>query len=138
MNKEFRHNRLYYDLQKLYKLYWNQHQHLPKAFRFTTGEQILNELTKCIRYSVQANLYGKSLEGILRALDLLLELSALLETVQSLLMLAWELKFLPHGALVALTEQLGHVSRQTTGWRKWFQGKSLEVNAPISSPSGCA
>ncbi len=75
----------------------------------------------CIRLSVHANLYGKSEGGLSRTLDLLLELSALLETIQSLYMLAWELKFLSHGALVILSEQVGHVSRQVTGWRKWFQ-----------------
>ncbi|EHJ9985786.1 four helix bundle protein [Vibrio parahaemolyticus] len=124
MNKTFRHHRIYYDLQKLYKLYWRQHQHLPRAFRFTTGDQILNELTQSIRCSVQANLYGKLSAGKKSAFEWLLELNASLDVVQSLLMLAWELKFLSHGALVLLTEQLESVQRQVAGWRKWFQSQA--------------
>lgn len=100
-------------------------------FKYTTGEQILNELTRCICFSVQANLYGKSNDSLLRALDLLLELSALLETIHSLLMLAWELKFLSHGALVSLTELIANISRQVVGWRKWFQGKGLDINSQL-------
>ncbi|MDK9773968.1 four helix bundle protein [Vibrio sp. B181a] len=123
MNKMFRHHRIYYDLQKLYKLYWGQHQHLPRAFRFTTGEQILNELTQSIRCSVQANLYGKLKTGKRKAFEWLFELNANLDVVQSLLMLAWELKFLSHGALVLLTEQLELIQRQVVGWRKWFQSQ---------------
>ncbi len=123
LNKTFRHHRIYYDLQKLYKLYWGQHQHLPRAFRFTTGEQILSELTQSIRCSVQANLYGKLNSEKRKAFEWLFELNARLDVVQSLLMLAWELKFLSHGALVLLTEQLELVQRQVVGWRKWFQNQ---------------
>ena len=124
LNKTFRHHCIYYDLQKLYKLYWRQHQHLPRAFRFTTGEQILSELTQSIRCSVQANLYGKVSSERRKAFEWLFELNARLDVVQSLLMLAWELKFLSHGALVLLTEQVELVQRQVVGWRKWFQNQS--------------
>ncbi|MCR9656242.1 four helix bundle protein, partial [Vibrio parahaemolyticus] len=93
------------------------------AFRFTTGEQILSELTQSIRCSVQANLYGKVSSEKRKAFEWLFELNARLDVVQSLLMLAWELKFLSHGALVLLTEQLELVQRQVVGWRKWFQNQ---------------
>lgn len=118
--QKFRHNKIYYDLQKLYKLYWNQHKHLSKAFRFTTGEQILNELTQAIRLSVLANLQGKSRSSHAKAIEYLFELSAILETVESLLILAWELRLLSHGGLALLSEQIGHIQRQVAGWRKWF------------------
>ncbi|MCC2525797.1 four helix bundle protein [Vibrio coralliilyticus] len=122
MNKPFKQNRIYYDLQKLYKGYWNQHQHLPKTFRFTTGEQILNELTNAIRCAVVANLQDKeSPRGKQQAIDSLVELNAILETVQCLLLLAWEMKFISHNAMTNFTDAINNLQRQIVGWRRWFQ-----------------
>ncbi|NOH36272.1 four helix bundle protein [Vibrio chagasii] len=123
MGQPFKHNRIYYDLQKLYKLYWNQHKHFPRAFRFTTGEQLLKEITSAIRNVVLANLQSKSTTaGREYAAKLLVEVNASLETISALLLLAWEMKFLSHGALAVITECIGNIQRQVVGWRRWFLG----------------
>lgn len=123
MGQPFKHNRIFYDLQKLYKLYWNQHKHFPRAFRFTTGEQLLKEITSAIRNVVLANLQSKSTTaGREYAAKLLVEVNASLETISALLLLAWEMKFLSHGALAVITECIGNIQRQVVGWRRWFLG----------------
>ena len=123
MGQPFKHNRIYYDLQKLYKLYWNQHKHFPRAFRFTTGEQLLKEITSAIRNVVLANLQSKStMAGKEYAAKSLMEVNASLETISALLLLAWEMKFLSHGGLAVLTECIGNIQRQVVGWRRWFLG----------------
>ncbi|WP_061039996.1 four helix bundle protein [Vibrio coralliirubri] len=126
MAQPFKHHRIYYDLQKLYKLYWNQHKHFPRAFRFTTGEQLLEEITSVIRNVVLANLQSKSTTvGKERAAKLLMEVNASLETISALLLLAWEMTFLSHGGLAVLTECIGHIQRQVVGWRRWFLDGSV-------------
>ncbi len=126
MGQPFKHNRIYYDLQKLYKLYWNQHKHFPRAFRFTTGEQLLKEIMLAIRNVVLANLQNKSTTaGKECAVSLFMEVNASLETISALLLLAWEMKFLSHGALAVLTECIGHIQRQVVGWRRWFLDGSV-------------
>jgi len=55
MRASFKYPKIYSDLLKLYEYYWRMHKSLPKAFRFTVGEDILRELSACLRCVVVAN-----------------------------------------------------------------------------------
>ncbi|MEZ9869822.1 hypothetical protein AB4384_23515, partial [Vibrio sp. 10N.261.51.A4] len=62
---------------------------------------MLKEITLAIRNVVLANLQNKSTTaGKECAVSLLMEVNASLETISALLLLAWEMKFLSHGALL--------------------------------------
>ena len=56
----FKHPQLYHDLMVFYKIYWQGHQHLPKAFRQTTGKTILALLTEGLGQVAAANFAGKT------------------------------------------------------------------------------
>ena len=106
----------------LYALYWPIHQGLPKGFRYTSGEQILRELTGCIRAVTRANLVDKqSPIARLAAAQMLLEARASLEVVRSLCTLAWQLRWFSHGALAMLSDRLDQLGRQLTRWQQWFE-----------------
>lgn len=65
----FKHPKIYADLTTLYMLYWQQHQRLPKSFRFTTGERILTQLDDCMHAIIEANLVDKKTnQSVLRLL----------------------------------------------------------------------
>ncbi|KAJ8740505.1 four helix bundle protein [Aeromonas veronii] len=113
----------------MYGLYWPLHQHLPKGVRYTTGEQILTELTQSLRSVVRANQVDKSCEQARkRAIAYLADVRASMEIIQALLTLCWQLKWLSHGALALLAARISQISRQTTRWQQWF------VAPPVSAP----
>lgn len=63
-----------------------------------------------------ANLQNKSTTaGKERAVSLLMDVNASLETISALLLLAWHMKFLSHGARAVLIECIGHIQRQVVG-----------------------
>lgn len=56
---------LVYDaLLLLYRTYWVTHRHLPRAFRMTTGEAILQEITDCIKQVILANNADKTAQSV--------------------------------------------------------------------------
>ncbi|MFM5429175.1 four helix bundle protein [Aeromonas veronii] len=121
MRSEFKHPKVYADIVALYGLYWPLHQNLPKGVRYTTGEQILTELTMSLRAVVSANQVDKSCEGARRqAVAHLAEVRSSMDVVLALLTLCWQLKWLSHGALALLTERISQISRQATRWQQWF------------------
>lgn len=84
MQAAFKHPKVYADLVALYGLYWPIHQGLPKGFRYTSGEQILHELTQCIRAVTQANFVNKQCSQARR----LVKVRTSLEVIRGLCTLA--------------------------------------------------
>lgn len=59
MEAGFKHPKVYADLVTFYAVFWPIHQALPRGFRYTSGEQILEEITTCIRAVIHANFSDK-------------------------------------------------------------------------------
>lgn len=55
--------------------------------------------------------------------QLLLEVRASIEVIRALCTLAWQLRWLSHGALALLSDRLDPIGRQTTRWQQWFEDK---------------
>lgn len=122
MQVAFKHPKVYADLVALYGVYWPIHQGLPKGVRYTSGEQILRELTQCIRAVTQAIFANKKcLQARRSAAMLLVEVRTSLEVIRGLCTLAWQLKWLSHGALALLCDRLDQLARQVTRWQQWFE-----------------
>ncbi|VFS46145.1 four helix bundle protein [Budvicia aquatica] len=115
----------------LYRIYWHVHKHLPKPFRFTTGERVLLELTGCVRYVVLANGIDKQSDAErVKAACYLRDARASLSVIRGLLTIGWGMSFISHGALMQLTESLDGIEKQATRWQQWFEG--LRVNSSVS------
>ncbi|OFC44164.1 four helix bundle protein [Aeromonas hydrophila] len=130
MRSEFKHPKVYADIVALYGLYWPLHQNLPKGVRYTTGEQVLTELTMSLRAVVSANQVDKACEQARhRAVVYLADLRASMEIIQALLTLCWQLKWLSHGALALMTARISQISRQATRWQQWFMAPPAKAPA---------
>lgn len=122
MLSAYKHPQLYSDTIRFHKLYWRAHQHLPKAFRLTTGEQILNEITTCLGCVAAANFVNKSdTDARLHAARQLILMRERLEVIRAFLILAWELRAVSHNSLAELSARLDELGKQATGWQQWFE-----------------
>ena len=121
MRSAFKHPQLYSDTIRFHKSYWLIHQNLPKAFRLTTGEQILREITTCLGCVATANFVNKAdtqarVSGA-RQLGIMRER---LEVIRAFLILAWELRAISHHSLADLNGRLDELGKQATRWQQWF------------------
>lgn len=121
MKSTFKQPKVYDDLLLLYKTYWHTHKHLPRPFRMTTGEDILKEITHCIKRVILANLVDK--QDIVQrqmASGYLADTRAALVVVRGMLTIGWNIKFIAHGTFMRLTQLLDLIEKQVTRWQGWF------------------
>lgn len=102
-------------------MYWNIHRHLPKSFRLTTSEDILKEITHCVKCVILANNSDKKqIKKREQASDALGLVRMSLMTARGLMTLGWNMKFISHGAFINLTDLLNGIEKQATRWQAWF------------------
>jgi hypothetical protein len=94
---------------------------LPKAFRLTTGEQILREITDCLGCVASANFVDNADNDARRkAAGKLIAMRERLEVIRAFLIPAWELKAISHHTPADLNGRLDELGKQATGWQQWF------------------
>jgi hypothetical protein len=121
MRSAFKHPQIYSDIIRFHKSYWLIHQNLPKAFRQTTGEQILREVTTCLGCVASANFVNKNdVEARGHAARQLGIMRERLEVIRAFLILAWELQAVSHHGLADLNGRLDELGKQATRWQQWF------------------
>lgn len=117
----FKHPKVYDDLLHFYKEYWGIHKHLPRAFRMTTGDSILQGLTECIKGVVLANYTDKNdADQRIFAGEKLGVVRAEIVIIRGLLTVGWNMRFISHGAFMNLTVKLDEIEKQITRWQAWF------------------
>lgn len=122
MRASFKYPKIYSDLLKFYEYYWRMHKSLPKTFRFTVGEDILRELTACLRHVVVANEAGKDSEVERREGAAALKAAKInLEAARAFFLLAWELKLISHQSTASVNGHIDNLARQAEKWRQWFE-----------------
>lgn len=121
MKSTFKQPQIYDELLLLYRTYWEVHKHLPRPFRMTTGETILQEITTCIKGVILANHVNKNeREQCLLAGKYLGGTRASLIVIRGMLTLGWGNKMIAHGAFMRLTQLLDSAEKQVTRWQQWF------------------
>lgn len=122
MRASFKYPKIYSDLLKLYEYYWRMHKSLPKTFRFTVGEDILRELSACLRCVVVANEANRDNETERQEAAAALKTAKTnLETARAFFTLAWELKLISHQSAAEVNARIDTVARQAEKWRQWFE-----------------
>ncbi|GAB4454311.1 MAG: hypothetical protein OHK0036_17800 [Bacteroidia bacterium] len=119
--KEFQHPPIYIGLMKLYKQYYQKHQHLPKLFRISTGEKMMEEITESMKIVVIANFYKKDKEKIHFIKELLMQLRGKIELLKAYVLLGWEMKFFSDGFTNDLMERLEEISKQCYAWQVYIE-----------------
>jgi hypothetical protein len=117
----FNYPQLYHDLIRFFSLYYQAHQHLPRAFRQSVGEEILSEITGCLGQVAAANIAGKTAEETNQAIIDLQALRLSLEKIRAFLTMGWEMKFISHAQMADMSERIDGLGRQATRWRDWFK-----------------
>lgn len=127
MPKQFKHPKIFYDLLSVYKMYYGIHKNLPKIFRVTVGSYIMEELSEGMKIVVMSNI-KKNEEDFEQGYKLLKNLRGRVEVLRAYFLIAWEMKFISHGAFAELNEKLEEISKEVVGWHEWFGG-SLKTNS---------
>lgn len=112
---------VYDALLLLYRTYWVTHRHLPRAFRMTTGEAILQEITYCIKQVILANHADKQdTRQRSQSVQYLGCTWASLVVIRGLLTLGRGMTFITNCAFMRLTTLLDSAEKQITRWQGWF------------------
>lgn len=109
----------------LYRTYWGIHKHLPRPFRFTTGEAILQEITACIKGVILANNVNKhEKDQCILAGKYVERTRASLVVIRGMLTIGWGMAFIAHGSFMQVTQRLDTVEKQVTRWQQWFMSRA--------------
>ena len=139
MERAFKHPQIFADLLSLLQAYYPIHNRMPKGFRFSVGEQILQELGQCMRLVVQANGLDKhNATACGQGAAVLLQLRSGIEVVRAYFIAAWKLRFLSHGALAELSARVEGVARQAARWQQWFSARVQTMDSAASPMSNTA
>ena len=122
MQQEFKHPQIFADMLSFCQMYYPIHNNFPKPFRFAMGERILVESAECLRAIVLANAVDKkSADGLSKGAAHVCEVRASVAVIRGFLLLAWQMKFVSHGALAELSGRLEAISKQAARWQQWFE-----------------
>ncbi len=119
----YSHPKIYIDLLTLFKLYYLKHKHLPKMFRVTIGDDIMKEVSACIKLVVFANFKKDYSEDFKLAIVHIRDLRGRIELIKSYVFLAWDMKFISYGFYAKLIDKISEISKQATSWEKWMTTK---------------
>ena len=123
MTIESKHPQIFLDIVIVFEMYYRIHEGMPKSFRVTVGEKVLNRLSNTMHSVVLANNVDKKTKiGRDRALVYLSELRADIEIVSAFILLGWKLRFISNAMIAELSERLIQISQQAVKWEKWFSG----------------
>lgn len=121
----FSHPPLFIDFLKLYKKYYKIHQNLPKLFRVTIGEHIMEELSDGMKLIVMANFNRKNAVQIDESKKFLLSLRGKIELLKAYFLIGWEMKFISHGFFSEINDALEIISKQAYSWSEWFEKQKV-------------
>lgn len=133
MANNFSHPKIFYDFLVIYKKYYSIHKNLPKIFRVTMGEYIMEELSKCMKIIVKANL-KKSKEDYIKSTKLLKNLRVRIEILKSYFLIAWDMKFISHQFFADINDRLEEISKEASSWHNWFERVLLDPKGSNGQP----
>ncbi|MFA5433890.1 MAG: four helix bundle protein [Candidatus Paceibacterota bacterium] len=133
MANNFSHPKIFYDFLVIYKKYYSIHKNLPKIFRVTMGEYIMEELSKCMKIVVMAN-FKKSKEDYKKSAKLLKNLRVRIEILKSYFLIAWDMKFISHQFFSDINDRLEEVSKEASSWNDWFERVLLDPKGSNGQP----
>ena len=121
MIKESKHPQIFLDIVIVFEMYYHIHQGMPKSFRVTVGEKVLDRLSKAMHLTVLANSGDKKTkDGRAKAISYIIKLRANVEIASAFVLLGWKLRFVSNAAIAELSERLENIIQQTLKWEKWF------------------
>lgn len=123
-SETFKHPQIFADTLTLFEIYYPIHNGMPKPFRYTVSEKLMDELAISMKNIILANAVDKKTKtGLTKGVALVQQVRASVEVVKGFALVAWKLKFLSHGAMVDVSARLEAISKQAARWEEWFSEK---------------
>ena len=121
MKKETKHPQIFSDVVTIFEIYYRIHDGMPKSFKITVGEKVLDRLSNAMHSIVLANnVDKKTKEGRLQGSLYITQLRGDIEIALAFILLGWKLRFVSNGAIAELSERFENISQQALRWEKWF------------------
>ena len=121
MKKETKHPQIFSDVVTIFEIYYRIHDGMPKSFKITVGEKVLDSLSNAMHSIVLANnVDKKTKEGRLQGSLYITQLRGDIEIALAFILLGWKLRFVSNGAIAELSERFENISQQALRWEKWF------------------
>lgn len=121
MIKESKHPQIFLDIVIVFEKYYHIHQGMPKSFRVTVGEKVLDRLSRAMHSTVVANSFDKKTkDGREKAVSCIVKLRADIEIASAFVLLGWKLRFVSNAAIAELSEEFQNIIQQALKWEKWL------------------
>lgn len=121
MIKESKHPQIFSDVVTIFEIYYRIHEGMPKSFRITVGEKVLDRLSNAMHSIVLANnVDKKTKEGREQGSLYLAHLRGDIEIALAFILLGWKLRFVSNAVMAELSERFENISYQALKWEKWF------------------
>ena len=121
MKKETKHPQIFSDVVTIFEIYYRIHDGMPKSFKITVGEKVLDRLSNAMHSIVLANnVDKKTKEGRLQGSLYITQLRGDIEIALAFILLGWKLRFVSNGAIAELSARFENISQQAVRWEKWF------------------
>ncbi len=116
---DYKHPPIFADTLILYREYYTAHGNMPKLFRITIGENILDELSVMMRYITMVN-FNKNEKNGQKSVELLQDIRGRIEVVKTYFLLGWQMKFISNGFYANLSKRIISISKQATKWQQFL------------------
>lgn len=121
MIKESKHPQIFSDVITVFEMYYRIHEGMPKSFKITVGEKVLDRLSNAMHLIVLANnVDKKTKEGREQGSLYLAHLRGDIEIALAFILLGWKLRFVSNAVMAELSERFENISYQALRWEKWF------------------
>lgn len=121
MIKESKHPQIFSDVITVFEMYYRIHDGMPKSFKITVGEKVLDRLSNAMHSIVLANnVDKKTKEGREQGSLYLAHLRGDIEIALAFILLGWKLRFVSNAVMAELSERFENISYQALKWEKWF------------------
>lgn len=121
MKKETKHPQIFSDVVTIFEIYYRIHDGMPKSFKITVGEKVLDRLSNAMHLIVLANnVDKKTKEGREQGSLYLAHLRGDIEIALAFILLGWKLRFVSNAVMAELSERFENISYQALKWEKWF------------------
>lgn len=121
MKKETKHPQIFSDVVTIFEMYYRIHEGMPKSFKITVGEKVLDRLSNAMHLIVLANNVDKKTKvGREQGSLYLAHLRGDIEIALAFILLGWKLRFVSNAVMAELSERFENISYQALKWEKWF------------------
>ncbi len=114
----YQHLPLYLKLTLLLKLLYQVVHHLPREYKYTLGQETINQNWRLLDLFVAAQSFGKSRLDLERKIDAINQMSLTHNCFRLRIRFLAELQLISLGQVAQIDDYLNEIGRMIGGWKK--------------------